>query len=215
MADSTSHSETTRASYVDVGQQQLALVYARALLGAAQEAGVVDAVAEEMASLLTDVLDPSPQFEELLASRLLDHEDKVGILDRTLGPRASPTVLNFLKVLSQHDRLDCLRTICRVTQTLYDEMRGRTAVQVSTATPLDESQVSQLTAALRAMLGGDPRLELLTEPDLIGGVVLRVGDTVYDGSVATQLQRTRRQMISRSIHEIQSGRDRFSSPEGD
>ena len=50
---------------------------------------------------------------------------------------------------------------------------------------------------------------------LIGGVVLRVGDTVYDGSVATQLQRTRRQMISRSIHEIQSGRDRFSSPAGD
>jgi F-type H+-transporting ATPase subunit delta len=213
MADSSSKNKAS-AAHVDIGQQQLALVYARALLGAAEEAGVMDAVAEELASLVSDVLDVSPQFEELLASRLIDHDERIGILDRTLGTQASPLVLNFLKVVSRHERLDCLRAICRVTQSLYDEKKGRIAVRVSTATPIDESLVSQLTVALRDMLGGDPRLELVTEPDLIGGVVLRVGDTVYDGSVATQLQSTRRQMISRSIHEIQSGRDRFSSSEG-
>ena len=52
-------------------------------------------------------------------------------------------------------------------------------------------------------------------PELIGGLVMRVGDTVYDGSISTRLNKLRQQMIDRSVHEIQSRRDRFRSPEGD
>ena len=59
------------------------------------------------------------------------------------------------------------------------------------------------------MLDGEPVLETLEDPELIGGVVLRVGDTVFDGSVARQLEQLREQMIDRSVHEIQSRRDRF------
>jgi F-type H+-transporting ATPase subunit delta len=72
----------------------------------------------------------------------------------------------------------------------------------------------QLSETLRGMLGGQPVLVVNTRPELIGGIVLRVGDTVYDGSVATRLARIRDQMIDRSVHEIQSGRDRFGSAEG-
>ena len=79
---------------------------------------------------------------------------------------------------------------------------------------MDGGLQQELTIALRGMLGAEPVLQVSTRPDLIGGMVLRIGDTVYDGSIATRLARLREHMIDRSVHEIQSGRDRFSIAEG-
>ena len=93
-------------------------------------------------------------------------------------------------------------------------MRGRFRVHVSTAAEFDGALKQRLADMLRGMLGGEPVLEVSTRPELIGGIVLRVGDTVYDGSIATRLARIREHMIDRSVHEIQSGRDRFSIAEG-
>ena len=73
---------------------------------------------------------------------------------------------------------------------------------------------NKIAATLRTMLGGEPIFTRTVRPELIGGIVLRVGDTVYDGSVATQLEQIREQMITRSVHEIQSRRDRFRNPSG-
>jgi F-type H+-transporting ATPase subunit delta len=79
---------------------------------------------------------------------------------------------------------------------------------------LDEVFSRNLAASLHKLLGGQPELEPSVDPQLIGGIVLRVGDTVYDGSVARQLAQVREQMINRSVHEIQSRRDRFRHPGG-
>ena len=85
---------------------------------------------------------------------------------------------------------------------------------MTTATAVDPRQIEQIAAALGASLGQRPILETVVDPALIGGAVLRIGDTVYDGSVANQLQSIRQQMIDRSVHEIQSRRDRFRYPAG-
>ena len=93
---------------------------------------------------------------------------------------------------------------------------GRRAPALATdfGIPLEPSLSRGLEASLRQLLGGEPQLESAVRPELIGGVVLRVGDTVYDGSVARQLEQVREQMITRSVHEIQSRRDRFRHPGG-
>ncbi len=65
------------------------------------------------------------------------------------------------------------------------------------------------------MLEGEPVLDERVDPGVIGGIVVRIGDTVYDGSIANQLENLRQQIIDRSAHEIQSRRDRFRSPAGD
>ena len=93
-------------------------------------------------------------------------------------------------------------------------MQGNVRVRVTTATAVDPRQIEQIAAALGAALGQRPILETVVDPALIGGAVLRIGDTVYDGSVANQLQSIRQQMIDRSVHEIQSRRDRFRYPAG-
>ena len=193
----------------DVGLEHIGAVYAEALLGAAEKAGLTESLLAELDSLLADVFDPFPGLEQILASARVSHEQKVGILDRTLGTQASPLLLDFLKVVSRHGRLDCLRVIHRQAHELYHRMRGRVVVRVSTSAPLSSELAERIAHTLRDVLGGEPVLEEVVDPELIGGVVVRVGDTIYDGSLATQLQNVRQRMIQRSTHEIQARRDRF------
>jgi F-type H+-transporting ATPase subunit delta len=199
----------------DVGVQHVGAVYGEAFLGAAEKAGQTDTLLAEFDSLLADVLDRFPGLEQLLASGLVSHDEKAEILDRTLGAQASPLLLDFLKVVSHHGRLDCLRAIHQQVHELYERMRGQVSVQISTAIPLSGDTAGRIAQNLKNVLDGQPIVEEVVDPDLIGGVVVRVGDTVFDGSVATQLESVRQRMIERSAHEIQTRRDRFRYPAGD
>ncbi|MBX3412635.1 MAG: ATP synthase F1 subunit delta [Pirellulales bacterium] len=214
MADTTAKSPAAGNGAIDTGAQRVGKLYAKAFLGAAEKAGQTDAVVEELDAVVTEALDPYPRFESLLASGMLSPAEAEGVLQRTLGPWVSPLLMNFLKVLATRGRLDCLRAIRQAAHDQLDQMRGRARVTVSTATPLPADALSKLGTRLRGMLALEPVLEPQVDPDLIGGVLLRVGDTVYDGSVATRLAQVREQMINRSVHEIQSRRDRFGDPAG-
>jgi F-type H+-transporting ATPase subunit delta len=198
----------------DVGREHVGRVYAEAFLDAAENARAVDALLDVFDSLVADVLDPFPEFERLLSSGLISHDDRVGILDRTLGARVPALFLNFLKVVSRHDRLDCLRAIHDQARELYDARRGRVPVRLTTPVPVDEALAERIADSLRELIGGEPLVTCQTDPELIGGAVVRIGDTVYDGSIAAQLENMRKQMIHRSVHEIQSRRDRFRNPAG-
>ena len=96
----------------------------------------------------------------------------------------------------------------------YDRSRRRVPVRVTTATPVSDKLIAQIVDRLKAAVDGQPVLEPLVDPRLIGGAIVRIGDTVYDGSIATELENVRQQMINRSAHEIQSRRDRFRNSAG-
>jgi len=198
----------------EVGVEHIANVYAEALLGAAEGAGQTVAVLEELDSLVADVLNPHPELERILASGVISPDERSGILDRVLGGQASPLVMTFLKVVSRHGRMGCLRAIQVQAHAIHRRKLGQVAVQVTTATPLEQAAAQRLRKALQPLLGGAPMLHERVDPAVIGGVVVRVGDTIYDASVARQLETMRQQMIDRSAHEIQSRRDRFRHPAG-
>jgi F-type H+-transporting ATPase subunit delta len=169
---------------------------------------------EELDALASGVLAEHPRLEAVLGSPLVSPEEKTGLLDRLFGPRISPLLLNFMKVVSRHGRLGFLRAISRQARRLDEESRGEVRVGLTTAAALSQSQLDQIARGLRGVLGGEPVLEPAVDPLLIGGAVLRIGDTVYDGSVARGFEGLRQQMIERSVHEIQSRRDRFRHPAG-
>ncbi|REK19068.1 MAG: ATP synthase F1 subunit delta [Planctomycetota bacterium] len=198
----------------DVGAQKVAAVYAKAFLATAEKSGQLDQMVDEVHSV-ADVLREYPRAEELFASALVPHEEKVQMLDRVFGSKVSPQVLDFLKVLSRNGRLGIVPTVSLELQSLYNQLRGRIRVDVLTASPMEAGVSRNLENSLRQILGGEPQVASSVEPGLIGGVVLRVGDTVYDGSVARQLEQVREQMIMRTVHEIQSRRDRFRHSGGD
>ncbi len=209
------HTQAAAQIESDRGVEHIADVYARALLGAAESAGFTQTVLDEFDALIVDVLGRFPKLDAIFASGLISPDQKIGVIDRVFGERFSATFIHFLKVVARHGRLDCLRAIHRRTGELLDELLGRVRVDVTTAAPFGDSLAESIKQNLHAALGAEPILEHSVDPQLIGGMVIRVGDTVYDGSVANQLKNLREKMIDRSVHEIQSRRDRFRYPAGD
>ncbi len=195
-------------------RRRVAEVYAKAFIAAAEKSGATDAALEELTAIESEVLERFPRLAALLASGFVSAEDKVKIVDRTFAGRVSPVVLNLLRVLATHERLEVLRDVVRAARTLFEELRGLLRVEVTTASPLTDELKAKIQQQLRGMFGGEPVLVPKIKPELIGGVVLRVGDAVYDGSVAARLAEMRGRIINRSVHEIQSRRDSFSNPAG-
>ena len=195
----------------DVGAQRVARIYAEALLDAAEKRGEAQQVLEETDSLVRDVFRANPHIEEFFASPAVPSKVKAATIDSTFGPRSSELFTNFLRVLNDHGRLDLLRPIAVALRDLSEKRAHRVRVQVRSAVPLHDDQRERLRQELREGFHLEPILEERVDPDLLGGMVVRVGDWQYDGSVRTQLQTIRNYLIERSSHEIQSGRDRFSS----
>ncbi len=214
--DTTRDARATAQIEADVGVEHIADVYARALLDAAAGGGpaAVEGAVGDLDAVVEELLDRFPKFDAVLASVLVSPAEKSAVIGRTLAGRVTPLVVHFLKVVAQHGRLDCLRAIRRQTHALWDRRRNRIPVELTTAAPVSPEMVRRIVDGIRARLGGEPVLEQKTDPELIGGAVLRVGDVVYDGSIANQLRNLRQSVHQRSAHEIQSRRDRFRYPAG-
>ena len=199
----------------DVAVEKIAEMYADAFLDAATVQGEsLPEQIEQFDSLMEDVLAKHPTLETILGSMLVSADEKIGILDRVLKSQASKTFLSFLKVVAKHGRLDILRSIHRESKNAYEKRLNRIPVKITTAVPLEDATLQSLSGKLREILGGDPIFQTVVDPEVIGGIVVRVDDTIYDASLLTQLKNVRQQMIDRSAHEIQSRRNRFSNPEG-
>lgn len=195
----------------DSGRQYLGKVYAKALLGATEKTGKTDAVLAELDSLVHDVLAKLPKLSALLDSPRVPSEEKVKILDRAFAHQMSKELLNFLKVASKHGRLDCLAAINAAAKDLYNELRGRVEVQVRTAEPVGPEQLDKIANQLRLALKRDVELRVAVDPALLGGLVVRIGDTVYDGSVANRLRRLRDETLDKTAIQIRQALDRFAT----
>jgi F-type H+-transporting ATPase subunit delta len=123
----------------DPESQYLGNVYAKALLGATENAGLTDQVLEQLDSFVQDVVAKVPKLEAVLSSPRVSHEEKVAMLDKAVGRTMHPVLLNFLKVVSRHGRLHCLRAIARGAREQLNALRGRLEVTVESAAPLSDA----------------------------------------------------------------------------
>jgi F-type H+-transporting ATPase subunit delta len=194
---------------MDVTAERIARVYAQAFLGATANSADADGMVEELSSFSNDVLNQFPKLEQTLRSSLISEDQKEQMLGRIFGGKASHEVLNFLKVLSRHGRLDLVRQASRLVKSMHASRRGMTDVEVRVAAPLDDTVLAEIQAQLRKSLGTEPVITVKVIPALLGGVVIRVGDRVYDGSVQSQLERTRAAMIQKATEQIESRREAF------
>jgi F-type H+-transporting ATPase subunit delta len=196
----------------DSGQEHVGTVYANALLGAAAKVGEAAAVVEGLDSFVADVLDRLPVLEATLASLRVPATAKLALLDKSLAGRMSGTLLTFLKVVCRHGRFDCMRAICRAARQQLNALEGRVDVQVRTSTPLNAELRELVTRRLESMLGKQVNLFVREDESLIGGMVVRVGDMVYDASVACELSRLRESAVDLVVHAVRESLDRFASP---
>jgi F-type H+-transporting ATPase subunit delta len=169
--------------------------YARALIGLAREAGTLAATGNELAQVASALA--QPDVRSVVANPGIPAGTRREIVDtivQRLG--VSATVGNLVRLLADRDRLGVLPDVARAYDALVDRELGRARVTVRTAAPLPDAQRRDLEELARR-LTRTAEIVVSTEvdPGLLGGVVLDIGGTVYDGSVRTQLARLAKNMV--------------------
>jgi F-type H+-transporting ATPase subunit delta len=207
--------ELVQQAQPNVSERRLARIYAEALINIADQQNATPDVVGELHDLVEDVRGRQPYIQAFFTSGVIGKDRREAAIKAAFDGRSHPLVVNFLLVLNDHERLMLLRPIVEELQILDDLRRRHFRVTVQSALPLAEQQREKLIEDLRTSFRLEPVLEQKLDPDLLGGLVLRVADWVFDGSVRTQLVNMRKQLREMSSHEIQSGRDRFSTAAGD
>ena len=184
----------------NVRQARIAKVYAESLLAVAARDGQEDAVGAELAEFVADVLGKDPKIAAFFASPVVTRRTREPILAAALKDSAPPLLGKFLRVLNQNNRLDLLPQVVAAYRDLIDTRAGRVRVTVRSAVPLTDEQQGDLRRTLAASLHKEPVFRLYTDPDLLGGMVVQVGDKVYDTSVRTRLESLRTQLTARGAN---------------
>lgn len=178
--------------------------YGEALLQLAEEAGQLEEVAGEVREVEA-LIQQQPDLERLLSSRILSMSQREEALKNVFGGRINKTFLDFMRVVNNKERLDQLPAILRQFLKLLDERRGIIEVDVFIAARLDDGKAKDVAARIGQALGREVVLHQYVDPELIGGLKIRVGDQLIDGSVATQLKRMKEKLIEAGREKARAG----------
>jgi ATP synthase F1 delta subunit len=172
--------------------EEVAQVYSRSLFEVAKEHGNLDRIRDELA-VFADALAQNRDLAVFFFSPYFSTQEKEDGLARVVVD-ADPTFVNFLQVLLENHRLPLIHRIRRQVDVLWDHENKRLPVEVTSAVALDRSVVEALEARIREQTGQNVQLESKVDPDILGGIVLRVGNSILDASVRNRLEQLRREV---------------------
>jgi F-type H+-transporting ATPase subunit delta len=170
-------------------QASLAGRYASALFGLARDSKQIDSVGRSLDSL-GQALAESNDFADLVESPLVSRE-QAGKAFASLAPELSldPITTNFIGVLARNGRKRQLGAVIRSFRRLAADHRGEATAEVITARSLNDGQIAQLKTQLRARAGRDVNIEAQVDPQILGGIVVKLGSQQIDASIRTKLNR--------------------------
>jgi F-type H+-transporting ATPase subunit delta len=172
--------------------EEIADVYSRSLFEVANEHDKLDRVRDELATI-ADALAQDRQLQVFFFSPYFSTEEKRDGLRRMVVD-GDPAVVNFLELLVEKHRMPVLFRIRRQFDVLYDRANRRLAVHVTSAVPLDEGVVRELERRIHDQTGQNVQLESRVDEDILGGIVLRVGNSILDASIRHRLEQLRREV---------------------
>lgn len=187
-----------------MSQRTIARRYATALYEEATATGVLNDVDDDVA-LLRDSLDDNDDLSRFFESPVIPPEKKEAILKTLLEDRVGDLTLRFLRFLVAKDRETLTHAILNAYQDLRDEHQGIIDVEARVAQPLGNDDRNALVERLEARTGKTVRLHEKHVPDLIGGIIIQIGDKVYDGSVRNQLSSLRDRLHQTATATLNEG----------
>jgi len=191
---------------LDEHSDALAQVYARSLFELCESRGGREKV-EEIADELEQIVELArgdEAFTEFLRSAILGVDERRESLRKIFSGQVSELTLNFLLTLNEKGRLDRVASIVTAFDELIQDRFGRVEVDVYTASPIDEGQLNMLRDRIGGALGREPVLHAYTDESMLGGLRLRIGDQLIDGSLATRLRTMKRQLTTHGVESVRS-----------
>ncbi len=175
----------------------IARVYAETLLREADRENARDEIDASLTAVVV-ALESDGRFRRFLEGPQIEGEDKKAVIGEAFGGQIHPLALRFLKLVIDKHREVLVEEIVAAWSQLLDERAGRQSASVTTATPVGDDVLERVRRALESRTGKTIRLEHAVDPALLGGLVVRAGDTVIDGSLRTRLRHLRRRLSAAS-----------------
>jgi F-type H+-transporting ATPase subunit delta len=183
-----------------VTNETIARNYASTLFDLAQRHDGVEVFAQHLDSVV-GLLDKNPSFKLFLETPRIADRNKKELLKKVFGPVLPGPLLNFLLVMVDKRRQRLLPLVGEEYHDLLDDHLGRTHVTVTVARELDSRATEELTRKLSGLLGREAIPHVRVVPGILGGVHLKAGDTVYDGTLRRRIKQLRRQLVSAELPE--------------
>lgn len=183
--------------------EQLAVadVYAAALFALAGEAQAVEQVRGELEGL-AGLLEREPRLAEFLGCGVIDADERAASLERMFRGKVSDLLINTLQIMNAHERAHLLLPLRRAFELRAKRAAGQVEVRATSAVPLSAPQQAEVTRLAAELSGREPLVEYVVDPEILGGLVLQVGDYRYDNSVRQQLRAARSRLLERSDRGI-------------
>ena len=166
--------------------------YAQAVFQIAVEGDALDAWSGDLRSL-AEAMDV-PELASVLDAPQVPMARKVEAVRRAVGDAVGPLAANLLCVLASRNLAHLVQAVLDEYSSMIDARRGIESAEVTSATRLDDAQRDRVTRILEDVAGKEVRLHTLVRPEILGGIIARVGDRVIDGSVRTRLRAMRREL---------------------
>lgn len=169
--------------------------YAEAMFSIAEAEGELEPV-EEQVYAFAKMVEKRAKVREALIDPELPNANKRNLIGEVLGERANPVAVNLLGMLVEQGRA---RDIGRIAESLAEvaaERRQQVVGEVRSAVPLTDAQRRRLAEALSSATGRKVEVKVIVDPDLVGGVVARVGDVIFDGSIRSRLDEAKQQLTA-------------------
>ncbi len=173
--------------------EELAEVYARSLFEVALEHDKLDQLREELAQLV-DALSAERELTIFFFSPYFSTAEKIAGLQRAVSG-ADPLLMNFLTLLIENHRMPVIFRVRRRYEALWERQRRQLPVEVTSAVDLDERLLAAIGERVGTQTGRTVKLTSRIDPAIVGGIVVRVGNTILDASIHGRLQNLRRQVV--------------------
>jgi F-type H+-transporting ATPase subunit delta len=172
--------------------EEIAAVYARSLFEVAKEQDKLDVIKEQLGQF-ADALDETRELQQFLFSPYFSTKEKEDGLDRAVTD-ADPVIANFLKLLVENHRMPVIFRIRRAYDALWEKENRLLPVHVTSAIELDKKTISQIGDQIAEQTGEKVELSSEVDPEILGGIVVRVGNSVLDASIRARLENLRKQV---------------------
>jgi F-type H+-transporting ATPase subunit delta len=176
---------------------KVSMRYATSLINIAVERNMMDTISGDI-ELIVSAMEKSPELSRALGNPVIRPETKSAILDEIFKAKINSETMHFVRFLVKKGRENLLFEVARKFLELRDEKSGIVNVDIRTAFELTEQQKNDLRNKIEKMLNKTARIRIKIEPDVVGGFIAKVNDTVYDASVKHQLEILKQQLLKGS-----------------